>query len=258
MRGEDKVAASGVDVDLTVVIPAYNEATRIRPTLRRIRHYLSSQSRSSEIVVYLDGCEDATAAVVADELAASPTARVLVGTANRGKGYAVRTAMLEARGRFVLFTDADLSTPIEEVERLVGALNGGAHVAIGSRALADSRIRVPQSEWRRALGRSFNRLVRWLLIPGIRDTQCGFKCFRADVSRHVFSRQRIDGFGFDVEVLWIARRLGYQVAEVPVTWSNNPVSTVHPIRDSLAMFLSVLAIRWNDWRGRYGDAQQRG
>ncbi|MCY3820466.1 MAG: glycosyltransferase family 2 protein [Gammaproteobacteria bacterium] len=257
MRRPDEESASGADVHLTVVIPAYNEATRIRPTLRRIQHYLSGQSRPFEIVVYLDGCDDATAEVVADELAVSPSARVLVGSTNRGKGHAVRSAMLKARGRFVLFTDADLSTPIEEVERLLGALNSGAHVAIGSRALADSRIRVPQSYWRRALGRSFNYLVRWLLIPGIQDTQCGFKCFRAGVARRVFSRQRIDGFGFDVEVLWIAIRLGYRVAEVPITWNNSPLSTVHPIRDAFGMFLSVLAIRWNDWRGRYEDARQQ-
>ena len=251
MRPEEGAAHSGPDLHLTVVIPAYNEATRIQPTLRRIRQYLSAQAWPSEIIVSLDGCRDATQAVVAHELAGSSNTPVLVGKENRGKGYAVRTAMLEARGRFVLFTDADLSTPIEDVERLLGALNEGQHVAIGSRALVESKIRVPQSQWRQALGRSFNRLVRWLLMLEIRDTQCGFKCFRAEVARRVFSRQRIDGFGFDVEVLWIARRLGYRVAEVPVTWSNNPVSSVHPVRDSLLMFFSVLAIRWNDWRGRY-------
>ena len=236
-----------------MVIPAHDEAGRIRSTLRRVREYLSNEPWRSEVIVFLDGCRDRTSEVVHGELDGRPDSRILESVSNRGKGYAVRAGMLEASGEFILFSDADLSTPIEEVERLIDVLNDGSHVAIGSRALSDSDIRIPQPRWRQELGRMFNRLVRCFLIRGIRDTQCGFKCFRHDVARCIFSRQRVDGFGFDVEVLWIAQKLGYRVAEVPVVWSNHPVSSVHPVRDSLAMLVHIVAIRYNDLRGRYGD-----
>ena len=250
--GETPVGASS-GIYLTVVIPAHNEAGRIRSTLQRVREYLSNEPWRSEVIVFLDGCRDGTSEVVHDELDGHPDTKILESASNRGKGYAVRAGMLAARGQFVVFSDADLSTPIEEVERLIDVLNDGNDVAIGSRALAGSDIRISQPRWRQELGRMFNRLVRCFFISSIRDTQCGFKCFPGDVAQRIFSRQRIDGFGFDVEVVWIARKLGYRVTEVPVVWSNHPVSSVHPVRDSLAMLLHLVAIRYNDLRGRYGD-----
>jgi dolichyl-phosphate beta-glucosyltransferase len=160
--------------------------------------------------------------------------------------------MLEARGAFILFCDADLSTPIAQVERLLLALQQGADIAVGSRALPLSDVCIRQPWWREWMGRMFNWCVRLIALDGIRDTQCGFKCFPRDVARHVFPRQRLEGFGFDVEILFIARQLGYRIAEVPVTWRNHPLSKVHPVRDAARMFGDLLRIRAYEGRGLYG------
>jgi glycosyltransferase involved in cell wall biosynthesis len=247
-------ALSVVDTPtLTVVVPAYKEASRIEPTLQRISEYGAAQPWKTEIIVVLDGGPVDTAAAVARAQEKYPGITVLNNGVNRGKGYSVRTGMLVARGRYVLFSDADLSTPIEESARLISALDAGADVAIGSRALAQSRVTVHQPWWRESMGRTFNWFVQRLAVQGISDTQCGFKCFRQDAARRIFALQRLDRFAFDVEVLWIAQHLGLKVVELPVTWVNSPASTVNPIRDSSRMLVDLLRIRVNHWGGHYNE-----
>jgi dolichyl-phosphate beta-glucosyltransferase len=240
-------------VYLSIVIPAYNEENRIGATLRRILNYLNGQSYEGEVLVVVDGSQDRTIEVVREFAEKSANIRVLNNGFNRGKGFAVRRGMLESRGAFLLFSDADLSTPIEEVERLLMYLQNGYDVAIASRGLPVADIRVRQPWWRQLMGRIFNRFVQALVLPGIRDSQCGFKCFPRKVARRVFSRQRIDRFGFDVEVLWIARRLGYRIAEIPVTWINDPLSKVHPIRDSFWMLVDLIRIWYSSWGSSYEE-----
>ncbi len=243
-------------VQLSVVIPAFEEAARIGPTLERVRTYLAARPFDSEVLVVVDGGRDGTLGLVRNLARDWPALRVLDNGVNRGKGYSVRRGMLAARGCYLLFSDADLSTPIAEVERLVAALDAGADVAIGSRALVDSDVRVRQAWWRQSMGRVFNWFVRLIAVPDLRDTQCGFKCFRRDAARRIFARQRIARFSFDVELLWIARTLGYRVAELPVTWINHPSSRVHPLIDSCRMLVDLTRLRYNDWRGAYRDGNE--
>ena len=238
---------------LTIVIPAYKEASRIGPTLQRISDYVAAQHWKTEIIVVLDGGPVDTAAAVSRAQEQYPGITVLNNGVNRGKGYSVRAGMLAACGRNVLFSDADLSTPIEESARLIAALDAGADVAIGSRALTQSRVTVHQPWWRESMGRTFNWFVQRLTVKGIRDTQCGFKCFRRDAARRIFALQRLDRFAFDVEVLWIAQHLGLTVVELPVTWVNSPASTVNPIRDSSRMLIDLVRIRVNHWGGYYNE-----
>jgi dolichyl-phosphate beta-glucosyltransferase len=238
-------------VDLSVIIPAFNEERRIGPTLERILAYLHAARWTAEVLVVIDGSTDGTARVVRGVESKLVPVRLLDATENRGKGSCVRRGMLEARGDLRLFTDADLSTPIEEVERLVHAIEDGHDVAIGSRRLPGSRITLAQPWWRRAMGRTFAWCVQQVGVPGIADTQCGFKLFSANAAMQIFRRQRIDAFGFDVEVLWIARRLGLRVAEVPVTWTDDPRSSVRPAADSLRMLTDLVRIRRADRRGVY-------
>jgi dolichyl-phosphate beta-glucosyltransferase len=187
------------EIYLSVVIPAYNEAHRIGPTLHHILAYLEAQGWTYEVLVVIDGSRDQTLAEVGKIARNCPHIVVLDNGVNRGKGFSVQHGMLEARGQFVLFSDADLSTPIEEVERLLHCLQREYDVAIASRALPESDIRVRQPWWRQTMGKVFNWFVQLLVLPGIRDSQCGFKCFPRDVVRRIFPRQRIERFGFDVE-----------------------------------------------------------
>ena len=238
-------------VHLSVVIPAFEEVARIGQTLERVRAYLDDQAFASEVVVVVDGGRDGTLALVRAAMTGWPALTVLKSDVNQGKGHSVRRGMLAAGGRYLLFSDADLSTPIAEVERLIAALEAGADIAIGSRALAGSDVRVSQAWWRRSMGRVFNHIVRRVAVPGIGDTQCGFKCFRRDAARRIFALQRVRRFAFDVELLWLARRLGYRVAEVPVTWVNDPSSRVNPVTDSLRMLVDLARLRYDDLRGAY-------
>jgi dolichyl-phosphate beta-glucosyltransferase len=238
-------------VDLSVIIPAYNEERRIGPTLERVAAYLASRRWRSEVLVVIDGSRDRTAEIVG-RVATDVPIRVLDSGVNRGKGSCVRRGMLEARGDLRVFSDADLSTPIEEVERLAAMVAAGYDVAIGSRHLPGSRVEVRQPWWRQTMGRGFNACTRRLVMTGIRDTQCGFKLFSADAARCIFPRQRIERFGFDVELLWIARRLGLRVAEIPVTWVDDPRSTVRPISDAARMLVDLVRIRQADRKGLYG------
>lgn len=225
---------------LSIVIPAYNEERRIGGTLESIARYLHRKPYRAEVIVVDDGSSDATVSV-ARKAPGSPA--ILCNEQNRGKGYSVRRGALEAAGEVVLFSDADLSTPIEEAEKLDEALRQGADVAIGSRALPASDIQIHQPFYRERMGKTFNLLVRLFVFPGISDTQCGFKAFRREAAREVFSRQTLPGFAFDVEILYIARRLGYTVREVPVIWRNSPETKVGALRDSIRMFSDILKVR---------------
>jgi dolichyl-phosphate beta-glucosyltransferase len=223
---------------LSVVIPAYNEERRLPLTLTTVVGHLRRGGRSFEVVVVDDGSVDGTARIASQ---AGPEVSVL-RMPHRGKGAAVRAGVLASSGDVVLVTDADLSTPVADLDRLVTALDG-CGVAIGSRHVAGARIEVPQRLDRRLMGRVFNALVRMLLLPGLRDTQCGAKLFRREVALPVFERCRTEGFAFDVEVLALVRRLGHRVVEVPVAWRNSADSRVRPLTDVPRMVLELLAIR---------------
>ena len=240
---------------LSVVIPAYNEAGRLPDTLRRVQDYLEAWDASHEIVVVDDGSTDGTSERARE--AAGRETVVVRNEANRGKGYSVRRGMLLARGERRLMTDADLSTPIDELPRLLAKLDEGCDIAIASRAVEGARIEVHQPWLRENAGRLFNFLVRAVAVPGLRDTQCGFKLFTADAAREAFSLASLDGFCFDVEVLFIARRRGRRIAEVPVVWSNHAATRVGLLKGAQA-FLDVLRIRWRAWRGRYSADAPRG
>lgn len=235
---------------LSVVIPAYNEASRLPSTLSRIVGFLRDRPRwqPAEVVVVDDGSADETSGVVETTAAAGITLRCLVHDRNRGKGAAVRTGFAAAEGDTILLCDADLSTPIEEIEKLDRKLDGG--VAIGSRAVDRSLIERTQPRYRDLMGRGFNLAVQALAIKGIRDTQCGFKLFDGELGRRLAAHQRIDGFAFDVELLLLARSWGYSVHEVPVRWQHVDESRVQPMVHSLDMFLDLVRIGW--WRGTRG------
>jgi len=242
-------------VELSIIVPAFNEEKRLPKTLDHICRYLRSRQLRAEVVVVDDGSTDRTAKVVDDARAGFAELRLLSNGRNRGKGFSVRHGILEARGEFVLFTDADLSTPIEEVEKLLAALGDGYDVSIGSRAVDRRLIEVNQSAFREQAGIIFNRFVRKITGLPFQDTQCGFKAFRREQTRSVFEQQRTEGFGFDPEILFLARRKGLQIAEVPVRWAHDPATKVHMIGDSMRMFLDLFAIRWNAAIGRYSDRQ---
>ncbi len=236
--------------ELSIIIPAYNEEKRLPQTFGRIQAYLRGRSGASEVIVVDDGSSDGTAQLVEAARANWPALRLVKNPGNRGKGYSVRHGMLEARGGIVLFTDADLSAPIEEADKLLAAL--ATHdVAIGSRAMDRSLIEIHQPWYREGIGIIFNCVVRVVLGLPFADTQCGFKAFRSEPSRIIFEQQRIERFGFDPELLFLARRNGLTVAEVPVRWSNDIATRVNALRDGLGMFLEMFVIRWNGLAGRY-------
>ena len=247
------IAMNDEAIHLSVVIPAFEEVARLGGSLGEVRCYLESCPFSSEVLVVVDGGTDGTLGMVRDLAGAWPSLVVLDNEVNRGKGYSVQRGMLTARGRYRLFSDADLSTPISEADRLMAAIDAGGDMAIGSRTMPDSDVRVRQVWWRESMGRMFNQIVRRMAVSDVLDTQCGFKCFRHDVAERIFARQRMTRFSFDVELLWIARKLGYRVVEVPVTWVNDPISRVHPVSDSLRMLVDLVRLRLYDWRGAYQD-----
>jgi dolichyl-phosphate beta-glucosyltransferase len=225
------------------VIPAYNEELRIEATVRKIDAFLSEQEYDGELVVVDDGSRDRTSSMLSALRGEVRTLRILRFEANRGKGHAVRAGVLAAARDCVLFTDADLATPIEEVERLWPVLDRGGSVAIASRHLPGGADRVDQPWRRRWVGRAFNLCVSMLALRGIRDTQCGFKLFRTRAARRIFEGVRTEGFAFDVEALCRARALGYRIAEVPVRWIDRPGSRVRLARDSVQMLSSLIRMR---------------
>lgn len=229
--------------DLSVIIPAYNEADRLGATLDSIRHYAAMRTGRVEVLVVDDGSTDGTPELVRDYPPGDLHLRLLVNDQNRGKGYSVRRGMLEATGDHLLMFDADGATPIEEVEKLQAAMTGDVEVAIGSRAMPESVIDPPPT-FKRQLMRTAFAFVRGMLMLGdIRDTQCGFKLFHREAARKIFGLAVDDGFAFDCEVLALARHLGYGIAEVGVVWRHQANSTVHPLRDSLRMMRALLRIR---------------
>jgi dolichyl-phosphate beta-glucosyltransferase len=211
--------------------------------LRQIEAYLRTSNRRSELIVVDDGSTDGTAATVDQLIREGLRLHLIKHPENRGKGAAVRTGMLAATGRLVLFTDADLSTPISDVEPLIRALDDGADVAVGSRAVDRSLIEVHQPWHRESMGRVFNLFVQAILLPGVKDTQCGFKAFRHEAVRQLFDTMITTGFDFDPEILYRARRRGMSIAEIAVHWRNSPDSRVSAVKDSTAMFLSLFRVR---------------
>ena len=237
---------------LSIIVPAYNEERRLPATLNTLCEYLQGRNFDrAEILVVDDGSSDSTASLTREFSVHSPTVRLLSNSVNHGKGYVVRQGLLEASGEWVLFTDADLSTPIEDLSRLEASVQAsGADGAIGSRALDRHLIGTHQPKWREFSGRFFNLVMR--LVTGLpyRDTQCGFKLFRAEVAQAVAERQTLTGFGFDVELLFIARSLGYRLQEVAVRW-NNAEGTKVSLWNGLAAFADPLRVRWKALSGRY-------
>jgi dolichyl-phosphate beta-glucosyltransferase len=238
---------------LTIVIPAYNEEQRLPPALTRVRAYCDASTRYSsvEILIVDDGSRDGTARLVESVALQDPRVRLLRNPGNRGKGYSVRHGMLEARNEWVLFSDADLSAPIEELDKLLdSALQRGAQVAIGSRALDRSLIGVHQGRMREFAGVVLNRIMRLVTGLPFADTQCGFKLFRRDAARLIFPRQQLDGFTFDVEDLFIGRLLNISAIEVPVRW-NNVEGTKVGVMVGPQFFLDLILIHWHRLKGRY-------
>ena len=230
---------------LSVVIPAYNEENRLGPTLETIKGYLAERDYTSEVLVVDNGSRDRTSEVARDGGVEVMQER------RRGKGAAVRTGMLAARGEYVLFSDADLSTPIEEVEKLLAELRAGADVAIASRGLPESNLVKRQPWYRELVGRAGNLLVRMVAVRGIADTQCGFKLFPREIAGRIFPAQRLTGAAFDVELLFIVQHAGWKIAEVPVTWIDSPDTRFSRVRDSLDALKDLVRIRINWLLGRY-------
>ena len=240
--------------ELSIVIPAFNEERRLPASLGQVAEYIDRSGRGAEVIVVDDGSTDRTAAVVASFSDRVPGLRVVGNGRNRGKGYSVRHGMLEARSEIVLFSDADLSAPIEEADKLIAALET-CDLAIGSRALDRSLISVHESPFREFAGIIFNKIVRIVLRLPFVDTQCGFKAFRRKRCRIIFEQQRIERFGFDPELLYLARHHGLKAAEIPVRWAHSPATKINMIRDSVQMFLYIFTIRWNALLGRYPKVQ---
>jgi glycosyltransferase involved in cell wall biosynthesis len=238
--------------ELSIVIPAFNEELRLPATLERIAAYLEASRRDAEVLVVDDGSKDRTAAVAESFRGKIPLLRVVPNGVNRGKGYSVRHGVQEAHGQIVLFTDADLSAPIEEADKLIDALKThNCAVVIGSRAVDRSLITVHESPFREFAGIIFNKLVRIILWLPFVDTQCGFKAFNRERCQIIFEHQTIERFGFDPELLYLARHHGLRAVEIPVRWGHSPATKVSMLRDSLEMFLDVFQIRWNSVLGRY-------
>ncbi len=244
---------------MTIVVPAYNEAARLPRTLAEIDNFIVDANLKAELLIVDDGSSDDTYRIASEHESTAACYSVL-SLPHRGKASAVRGGMLAATGRYVLFTDADLSTPIRYATELIAALDDGADVAIGSRE-GIGATRVGEPSYRHVMGRVFNAVVRLLVVPGIDDTQCGFKAFRRTAAQDIFTRTILHAgddpvrgprvTGFDVEVLFLARQAGYTIAEVPVYWEHVAGSKVQPLPDSFRMFADVLRVRWNAIRGRY-------
>jgi glycosyltransferase involved in cell wall biosynthesis len=236
--------------ELSIIIPSFNEEQRLPASLEKIAGYIRERRPNSEVIVVDDGSTDRTAAIAESWGDRIPRLRVLSNGMNRGKGFSVRHGSLEAYGEIILFTDADLSSPIEEGEKLLAALQ--THdVAIGSRAVDRRLIEVHESLFREFAGIVFNRIVQVILWLPFVDTQCGFKAFRRQRCQIIFEQQTIERFGFDPELLYLARHHGLSIQEVPVRWAHSPATKVNMLRDSVQMFADVFVIRWNAMRGRY-------
>jgi glycosyltransferase involved in cell wall biosynthesis len=239
---------------LSVVIPAYNESARIEATLDRVMTCIDSKGWDAEVLVVDDGSTDTTAAIIKRWIERYPRLHLIQNPGNRGKGYSVRNGLLQAAGDVVMFTDADLSAPMEEAGLLLAAIADGADVAIGSRWLDRTRQTIHQPLYRRFFGRCFNAVTRGIMGLPFKDTQCGFKAFRREVAQIVFRLQRIERWGFDPEILFIARKLKYKIVEVPVTWGHDERSRMSYLKDGMKMLEDMAVIRYNSLAGRYDEA----
>jgi len=233
------------------ILPAYNESERLTSSLPKVLAYVRQRQLDAEIIVVNDGSKDDTAAIVQKFAAADPCIRLLENPGNRGKGYSVRNGMLHARGDVILFSDTDLSSPIYEADKLFAAIRKGADVAIGSRWLQRNLQTERQPLMRQLYGRLFNLGLRIVLGLNFKDTQCGFKAFTREAAHVIFPRQRVERWGFDPEILFLAAKFKLKTVEVPVEWAHDHRSKINPLRDGLRMGTEVLLARWNDMRGKY-------
>ena len=249
---ENSPATSGIPF-LALIIPAYNEERRIKSTLEKVTSYLQAQNYSWEVIVVDDGSTDMTASVVSN-FARTHSGLSLLSIPHKGKGSAVRAGMLHTKGQYRFMCDADLSMPIEQLERFLPAKIGDYDIALGSREISGAH-RFQEPPYRHLMGRLFNAFVRVMAVPGFMDTQCGFKCFAGDTANQLFSLQRINGFAFDVEIMYLASRKGLKIKEVPIDWYYEKESKVRPIRDSLLMVANIVRIHLGSFVGKY---RQRG
>ena len=239
---------------LSIIIPAFNESSRIEATLERVMACVDAQGWDAEVLVVDDGSKDQTAAIIERWMDLHPRLHLIENPGNRGKGYSVRNGLLQAAGDIVMFTDADLSAPMEEANRLLAAIEAGADVAIGSRWLDRARQTIQQPLYRQVFGRCFNGITRGVMGLPFKDTQCGFKAFRREAAQVIFRLQRIERWGFDPEILFIARKLRYSVVEVPVTWGHDERSRMSYLKDGMKMLEEMAVIRYNSLAGRYDQA----
>ncbi len=238
---------------LSIVIPAYNESARIEATLDRVMSCVEEQGWDAEVLVVDDGSRDNTASIVAKWMEMYPRLHLIKNPGNRGKGYSVRNGLLQAAGDVVLFTDADLSSPMEEANRLMAALDREADVAIGSRWMERERQTIHQPLYRQFFGRCFNAITRTVMGLPFKDTQCGFKAFKREAAQVIFRLQRIERWGFDPEILFIARKLKYKIVEVPVTWGHDERTRMSYLKDGMKMLEEMAVIRYNSLAGRYDE-----
>jgi len=254
LTGKERSHETMAHPRLSIVIPAYNECMRIEGTLARVLECVNHRQWDAEILVVDDGSTDNTVDIVQRWMARHDRLHLVKNPGNRGKGYSVRNGLLQSAGDIVMFTDADLSAPIEEAERLIDAIDAGADVAIGSRWLDKQKQTVHQPMYRRFFGRCFNWVTRKVIGLPFKDTQCGFKAFRRDAAQTIFRLQTIERWGFDPEILFIARKLKFSIVEVPVTWGHDERSRISYLKDGMKMLEEMAEIRTNSLRGRYDQA----
>lgn len=229
---------------LSIIIPAYNEEERIANTLDRIHNFLKMKNYDYEVILVDDGSVDRTVSVAEESsLAKEQILKVVKNNANKGKGFSVRGGILNSAGEYILFSDADLSVPIEEVDKLFDSMKDGYDIAIGSRSLKGSDVRIHQPWYREIMGKTFNLFVKSFLFRTFNDTQCGFKLFKSSVAKDIMPELKIDGFSFDVEMLYTAVKKGYKIKEMPIIWLNSPKSKVNPLLDSIKMFFDLIKIK---------------
>ncbi|HMO01529.1 MAG TPA: glycosyltransferase family 2 protein [Oligoflexia bacterium] len=241
MENSDKSSEKAIEI--SVIVPAYNEETRLKPTILEIDQYLSSKQVNYEIIIVDDGSTDGTAVLIKELAKNNPNIKPISSQKNYGKGHAVRSGMLAAAGEYVIFADADGATPFAEIERLLAAMRRGVALAIGSRALPSRETKVKTYFYRKLMGRVFNAVANLILIPGIADTQCGFKMFTRNAAQEIFSRATINRYAFDLEILFLARKLNFPIAEVPINWINKPGSKINLLTDSAKMLFELIKIR---------------
>lgn len=236
-------------MNLSVVIPAWNEEKRLAPTLPLIIQYLEKNFENYEILIIDDGSKDSTSEIA--QKYKDKKVRLIQNPKNMGKGFSVKLGMINAKYDPILFTDSDLATPIEETQKFIEVIQEGYDVVIASRNLEGANITVEQPKYRQVLGKAFPMIIKNTILQDVKDTQCGFKMFKKTAARKIFPRQTIKRWAFDVEILFIAKQLGYKIKEVPVTWTDKGDSRLSPIKDSLRMLNEVIKIKYNDWKGEY-------